>query len=49
MNALIQVHHWDSATLRREMIAWRLMAREAGIYWRLPPEEALPAPIEDET
>lgn len=36
VNETIQRHHWDSATLRRELIGHRMMAREKGIYWRLP-------------
>lgn len=36
VNETIQLHHWDSATLRRELIGHRMMAREKGIYWRLP-------------
>ncbi|HWF00222.1 MAG TPA: metalloregulator ArsR/SmtB family transcription factor [Caulobacteraceae bacterium] len=39
VNALIQSRHWDSATLRREMVGHRMMAREAGVYWRLPEAE----------
>ncbi len=39
VNASIQRHHWDCATLRREMIGHRMMAREKGIYWRLPESE----------
>jgi hypothetical protein len=39
LNAIIQRHHWDSATLRREMIGYRMMARENGVYWRLPPAD----------
>jgi DNA-binding transcriptional ArsR family regulator len=37
VNAIIKLHHPDYATLRRELIAAKLMAREKGIYWRLPP------------
>jgi DNA-binding MarR family transcriptional regulator len=36
VNAVIQRHHPDTATLRRELIGTHLMQREAGIYWRLP-------------
>jgi DNA-binding transcriptional ArsR family regulator len=36
VNEMLQRHHWDSATLRRELIGARMMAREAGIYRRLP-------------
>ncbi len=36
VNALIQKRHWDSATLRRELVGHRMLAREGGRYWRLP-------------
>jgi hypothetical protein len=36
VNALIQDRHPDSATLRRELVGHAMLAREAGIYWRLP-------------
>jgi len=36
VNETLQRRHWDSATLRRELIGARMMAREAGVYWRLP-------------
>ena len=36
VNEIIQAVHWDSATLRREMIGHRMLARENGVYWRLP-------------
>lgn len=36
VNALIQRHHWDSATLRRELIGAGMMARHDNVYWRLP-------------
>ena len=36
VNAIIKRHHPDSATLRRELIGGGWMAREAGVYWRLP-------------
>jgi len=36
INETIQRHHWDSATLRRELIGHRMMAREKSVYWRLP-------------
>jgi DNA-binding transcriptional ArsR family regulator len=34
VNEVIKRHHPDTATLRRELIAERLMQREAGVYWR---------------
>jgi hypothetical protein len=39
VNDAIQRHHWDSATLRREMIGHSMMAREGAMYWRLPAEQ----------
>ncbi|MDB5481396.1 MAG: ArsR family transcriptional regulator [Caulobacteraceae bacterium] len=36
VNVIIQSKHWDSATLRRELIGHRMLAREGGVYWRLP-------------
>ena len=36
VNEILQRRHWDSATLRRELIGYGLMAREAGVYWRQP-------------
>jgi hypothetical protein len=35
VNEIIQRRHWDSATLRRELIGAGLMAREGGVYWRV--------------
>jgi hypothetical protein len=43
LNEILKRHHWDSATLRREMVGYRMMARDHGIYWRLPEGEWLPA------
>lgn len=37
VNELLARHHPDTATLRRELIGGRLLARENGLYWR-PPE-----------
>jgi len=39
VNEAIQAHHWDSATLRRELIGHRMLARKDRIYWRLPQAE----------
>jgi DNA-binding transcriptional ArsR family regulator len=39
VNEIIQRRHWDSATLRRELVGYGMMAREAGVYW-LQPEAA---------
>jgi DNA-binding transcriptional ArsR family regulator len=39
LNAIIQQHHWDSATLRREFIGYNLMTRSNSIYRRQPETE----------
>jgi DNA-binding transcriptional ArsR family regulator len=39
INAAIQEHHWDSATLRRELVGHGMLARKDRIYWRLPESE----------
>lgn len=39
LNEILQRYHPDSATLRREFIGYRLMARDRGQYWRLPESE----------
>jgi DNA-binding transcriptional ArsR family regulator len=36
VNDIIQRRHPDSATLRRELIGHRMLARADGVYWRLP-------------
>jgi DNA-binding transcriptional ArsR family regulator len=43
LNAWLLDRHWDSATLRREFIINGMMARERGVYWRLPESEWAPA------
>lgn len=40
VNTIIQQHHEDYATLRRELIGYNLMKREKGIYWRIEKEAA---------
>ncbi|HYZ72257.1 MAG TPA: metalloregulator ArsR/SmtB family transcription factor [Chthoniobacterales bacterium] len=42
VNQILQTRHWDSATLRRELVGYRMLAREKGIYWRLPEKQWLP-------
>ena len=44
VNAIIKRHHADTATRRRELIGGGWLAREAGVYWRLP-ESAAEAPV----
>ena len=39
LNEIIKRHHWDTATLRREMVGYRMLARSKGIYRRLPESE----------
>jgi hypothetical protein len=36
VNEIIKRHHPDTATLRRELIGGGWLARESGVYWRLP-------------
>jgi hypothetical protein len=43
VNEILKRHHEDSATLRRELIGYRMMARDHGIYWRLPEAAWQPA------
>jgi len=43
VNLVLQRHHWDSATLRRELVGYRMLDRSAGLYWRRPEEEWLRA------
>jgi len=35
LNETIKRHYWDAATLRRELLASRLMQREDRVYWRV--------------
>ena len=35
VNERLQAHHWDSATLRRELVGGGWMTREAGVYTRV--------------
>jgi hypothetical protein len=47
VNDLLKLRHHDIATLRRELIGERLMARDAGRYWRSePPSEETLARVE---
>jgi hypothetical protein len=39
VNQILQARHWDSATLRRELVGYRMLARDRGIYWRLPEDQ----------
>jgi hypothetical protein len=39
VNETLQRCHWDCATLRRELVGAGMMAREGGIYWRVPEEQ----------
>ncbi|HET7228447.1 MAG TPA: metalloregulator ArsR/SmtB family transcription factor [Longimicrobium sp.] len=43
VNEIIGRSHPDFATLRRELIGARLMARESGVYWRVEAEESVAA------
>jgi hypothetical protein len=37
INSILKVHHEDAATLRREMVGYRMLARDRGRYKLLPP------------
>ncbi len=39
VNAILQARHWDCATLRRELVGHRMLARADNVYWRLPQAE----------
>ncbi len=36
LNSIIKPIHWDTATLRREMVGYNMMQRENSIYQRIP-------------
>ncbi|MGO9606075.1 MAG: metalloregulator ArsR/SmtB family transcription factor [Candidatus Binataceae bacterium] len=42
VNAVIKRHHPDAATLRRELIGYRMLERSKGIYRRVPESEWKP-------
>jgi biotin operon repressor len=39
VNELIERRHHDRETFRRELVGHRMLAREHGVYWRLPEAE----------
>ena len=39
VNALIERRHHDRETFRRELVGYRMLARESGVYWRMPEAE----------
>lgn len=39
VNTILKLHHNDCATLRREMVGYRILARDKGIYSRRPESE----------
>lgn len=41
LNRILLEKHWDSATLRREMVGHQMMRRAAGVYRRMPREDWL--------
>jgi hypothetical protein len=40
VNAILKLHHHDCATLRREMVGYRMLTRDKGIYRRGPESES---------
>ncbi len=45
VNEIIKRYHPDTATLRRELVGEKLMARERGAYWRTQPDEDRPQEV----
>ena len=43
VNTILKLHHEDCATLRREMIGYRMLSRSSGVYRRNPDSEWLPS------
>jgi hypothetical protein len=43
LNEVIKRHHPDTASLRRELVSWKFVQREGGVYWRVAEEEQLAA------
>jgi DNA-binding transcriptional ArsR family regulator len=43
LNEIIKRYHPDAASLRRALVSWKFMAREGGVYWRVPEVEQLRA------
>ena len=41
VNAALARYHEDTATLRRELVGYRLLARQAGEYWRVEEERGI--------
>ena len=39
VNETLYHFHEDTATLRRELVGYHLLAREKGVYWRVMPEK----------
>jgi DNA-binding transcriptional ArsR family regulator len=39
INAVIEKRHHDFETFRRELVGYKMLARKAGSYWRLPEAE----------
>jgi len=42
VNTLIERRHHDRETFRRELVGYKMLARKAGIYWRLPESAWVP-------
>ena len=48
VNATLARYHEDVATLRRELVGYRLLARERGVYWRVGDRVGAPPAARDE-
>jgi biotin operon repressor len=44
VNAILKRHHEDAATLRRELVGYRMLARDRGVYRLLPESHWRPSP-----
>lgn len=42
VNTLIERRHHDRETFRRELVGYRMLARQSGVYWRTPETEWAP-------
>jgi biotin operon repressor len=44
VNAILKRHHEDAATLRRELVGYRMLTRDRGVYRLLPESHWRPSP-----
>lgn len=39
LNEILKRYHWDTATIRREMVGYRMLTRNKGVYTVMPQQE----------